>query len=480
MASWQPSHSDNAEPHGRSRLSRRHLLRGGAALAVLAGFGPVLMRPAFAQPAPAAASPYRLPWRAGRSFRVSQTQGSSHQGAMIHALDFAVPLGEEVVAARGGTVAFREDKYGECGGPALATRGNYVVIDHGDGTSALYLHLQRVQVQVGQSVAQGATLGTSGSTGWTGCTAHLHFQVQQTWSVWFARSLPVVFSDPDVLAQDPSGRIHYNREYRSGNGLSGSAGAPTQVAGAVGEVHSGQHFTVTQAAFVRERPAMDARQLGFAFPGQEFAALAVVTGQAVIPSENRWIRIRLGERDGYVYAGLARALPGASSAVARAETAESPVLVAGAIQRSAGSARLELTAWLREQPTRQSRGLGILPAGTTVEVKEIVGGEEVESGESRWAHVGHAGRTGYLYWGVLAADTVTETAVNSAVTRAALALRERPTTASARMRLVPAGTTVQILEEVEGQTLLEGGNRWAHVRVDGAVGYMFRAQLQAG
>ncbi|MPY95669.1 MAG: peptidoglycan DD-metalloendopeptidase family protein, partial [Acidimicrobiia bacterium] len=142
------------------RIGLVERIHASAPMAVVAvtGLGTILSPAAFAQPASATVGPYRLPWQAGKTFRVSQTQGSSHQGAMLHAIDFALPLGEAVLAARGGTLAFREDGFSGCGGPSLATRGNYVVVDHGDGTSALYLHLQQVRVQVGQRVAQGTVL----------------------------------------------------------------------------------------------------------------------------------------------------------------------------------------------------------------------------------------------------------------------------------------------------------------------------------
>ena len=171
-----PDSPDPSEPRGHYLTRRRLLWQGAIALAAVGlGVGPI--RLSQAQPTTQAPGPYRLPWEGGKKFGVSQTQGTSHRGAMLHALDFALPQGEPVLAARGGIVIFREDQYSACGGPSLATRGNHVVIDHGDGTSGLYLHFHKVQVALGQTVAQGDVLGTSGTTGWTGCSAHLHFQV---------------------------------------------------------------------------------------------------------------------------------------------------------------------------------------------------------------------------------------------------------------------------------------------------------------
>lgn len=54
--------------------------------------------------------------------------------------------------------------------------GNYVVVDHSNGLSTLYGHLDRVNVRQGQSVTQGFNLGILGSTG-NSTGPHLHFGV---------------------------------------------------------------------------------------------------------------------------------------------------------------------------------------------------------------------------------------------------------------------------------------------------------------
>ena len=130
---------------------------------------------------------YRLPWAPGLSHAVAQAPGEAPTHQSLYAWDF--DLGYELVlAARGGRVSMVRDgeSMGGCDS-AFGGRANYIVIDHGDGTSALYLHIdyEGALVQEGALVAQGDAIGYSGSSGlscgdggWAG--PHLHFQVERT------------------------------------------------------------------------------------------------------------------------------------------------------------------------------------------------------------------------------------------------------------------------------------------------------------
>lgn len=151
--------------------------------------------------APQTSAGYRLPWGNGATRSVVQGWNGaySHTGSMRYAYDFGLAEGEEVRASRGGSVAHSTGSYTACGGEALANYANRVVINHNDGTSTLYLHLQSTSVS-GGSVAQGARVGASGKTGWTGCNPHLHFQ-RQAQGIWFTQSQTVYFDE--YPGQDP-------------------------------------------------------------------------------------------------------------------------------------------------------------------------------------------------------------------------------------------------------------------------------------
>jgi hypothetical protein len=93
----------------------------------------------------AADSPYRLPWPAGESHLCVQGNRGvvSHRGFEEFAYDFTMPVGSDVLAARGGVVR-RVDVSHD--GHGWDMPNNLIVIDHGDGTFGNYLHLRRAAV----------------------------------------------------------------------------------------------------------------------------------------------------------------------------------------------------------------------------------------------------------------------------------------------------------------------------------------------
>lgn len=127
---------------------------------------------------------YRVPLRAGTPIHIGQGFGGrfSHDTpGSFYAVDFSLPVGTPVVAARGGVVMDSARNFHRAGtdenrdGP----RANYVRILHDDGTMAVYAHLDYTAVTVrdGQRVQAGQLIGRSGNTGYS-TGPHLHFSVQ--------------------------------------------------------------------------------------------------------------------------------------------------------------------------------------------------------------------------------------------------------------------------------------------------------------
>ncbi|MBB5015942.1 peptidoglycan DD-metalloendopeptidase family protein [Rehaibacterium terrae] len=120
----------------------------------------------------------------GMSWRIDQGFGGafSHDDDQNrHAVDFAVPEGTPVLAAREGVVMQVESDFHKAGmdREKFASRANHIRILHPDGTMAVYAHLapDGVLVREGQRVRAGQHIGHSGNTGFSS-GPHLHFVVQ--------------------------------------------------------------------------------------------------------------------------------------------------------------------------------------------------------------------------------------------------------------------------------------------------------------
>jgi murein DD-endopeptidase MepM/ murein hydrolase activator NlpD len=88
-------------------------------------------------------------------------------GRMHNGNDFGTPVGTPIVAMSSGTVTF----VGQEGG-----YGNKVEIEYWDGTVSYYAHMDTFSVTVGQRVAAGEKVGTSGNTGHS-TGPHLHLEI---------------------------------------------------------------------------------------------------------------------------------------------------------------------------------------------------------------------------------------------------------------------------------------------------------------
>ena len=89
-----------------------------------------------------------------------------------NAVDYGAPVGTPVRAAAGGSVILSRAGGGWNGG-----YGNYVVVDHPNGTQTLYAHLSKNAVWQGQRVVAGQVIGYVGNTG-RSTGPHLHFEVR--------------------------------------------------------------------------------------------------------------------------------------------------------------------------------------------------------------------------------------------------------------------------------------------------------------
>ena len=164
---------------------------------------------------------YRLPYGEQVSFAVIQGYGAhlSHRGVEQYTVDFGMPVGTPVHAAREGVVALAEDSHDAgCAREECGHLANFVVVLHSDGTTGEYFHLQRgsVQVRVGEHVARGALLALSGNTGYT-TVPHLHFGVYRTEHGGRTQSLQVSFTTREGLIREPREGARYLNLSANGN-----------------------------------------------------------------------------------------------------------------------------------------------------------------------------------------------------------------------------------------------------------------------
>ncbi|GAA4805137.1 peptidoglycan-binding protein [Lysobacter hankyongensis] len=112
------------------------------------------------------------PGEGGGEFGESRDGGKrEHKG-----IDIVGEIGDPIEAFRPGEVIQVTEGHPDA--------GNYIVIDHGDGLTSRYLHLDTINVTVGQKVDENTVIGTMGRSGNTpdeGDT-HLHFETRENGS----------------------------------------------------------------------------------------------------------------------------------------------------------------------------------------------------------------------------------------------------------------------------------------------------------
>lgn len=117
-------------------------------------------------------------WALGQEFNGEYSHNDEQNR---YAVDFIVPSGTAVLAARAGTVMETIGSYDRGGQNAkvYASRANFIRILHDDGSMGLYAHLKEngVLVSPGERVGLGDVIGYSGNTGFSS-GPHLHFVLQ--------------------------------------------------------------------------------------------------------------------------------------------------------------------------------------------------------------------------------------------------------------------------------------------------------------
>ncbi len=150
---------------------------------------------------------YRLPYALGTSHFVSQGYNgtATHKGSSAYSIDFPMPVGTKIYAAREGLV-IKTKSNSDRGGydKKFRSSGNYVRVLHDDGTIATYYHLKYkgVLVREGEKVSRGQLLAYSGNTGYTS-GPHLHFSVFRAVSARARMTVRTKFLTTEGVISEP-------------------------------------------------------------------------------------------------------------------------------------------------------------------------------------------------------------------------------------------------------------------------------------
>jgi murein DD-endopeptidase MepM/ murein hydrolase activator NlpD len=127
---------------------------------------------------------YQIPFSSNADWTISQGyQGnaSHNDAANAFAVDFDIPIGTPVLAARAGVVMEVIDNFSDNGSQKKSNLGqaNLIRILHEDGSMAVYGHLLKgsALVNPGQWLMGGTVIAQSGNSGYT-FGPHLHFAIQ--------------------------------------------------------------------------------------------------------------------------------------------------------------------------------------------------------------------------------------------------------------------------------------------------------------
>jgi len=150
-------------------------------------------------------SEYVLPYPIGRTYTCIQGWNGpySHMGVFSYGVDFSMPIGSTVTAARGGRVVYLVEHFSD--DDTESGKENMVIVMHSDSTFGRYLHLTKngALVDIGQMVTHGDTIALGGHSGAGGSPLHLHFDVTRDCGERNCRTIPVFFRNTSSHPNGP-------------------------------------------------------------------------------------------------------------------------------------------------------------------------------------------------------------------------------------------------------------------------------------
>jgi hypothetical protein len=159
----QAASGDDAPP-SLAEVLNSDTLRFGTQQEPLAAYAPLALAAPAAPPPLSGTSQYAFIWP--NDYYLVQGLWAGHPLG----IDVGSPPGDPVRAVRNGRVIF-------AGGDPCCSYGRFVIIEHDDGWSSLYAHLEEIDVASGDDVKQGQVFALSGGSGHvTG--PHLHFELR--------------------------------------------------------------------------------------------------------------------------------------------------------------------------------------------------------------------------------------------------------------------------------------------------------------
>lgn len=121
---------------------------------------------------------YYLPFCPTRNIKRRPAPFHKTVHRLRHCIDFAMPIGTPILAARNGKVIACESRYNKNYTEPVRGHYNFIKILHPDGSTSEYVHLawRSLRVRKGQEVRRGQIIALSGDVGYA-TYPHLHFGV---------------------------------------------------------------------------------------------------------------------------------------------------------------------------------------------------------------------------------------------------------------------------------------------------------------